>query len=71
MGTSLAPVESSVFALLAGFTNFGDAVSSYVGSYTLQALGLGGIGKGQVDNFRSVCLRTDLVLSHNGLQTHV
>eukprot|EP00667_Euglena_gracilis_P003861 EG_transcript_3875 len=44
-------VESSVFALLAGFTNFGDAVSSYVGSYTLQALGLGGIGKGQVDNF--------------------
>eukprot|EP00668_Euglena_longa_P017346 GGOE01021738.1.p1 GENE.GGOE01021738.1~~GGOE01021738.1.p1 ORF type:complete len:320 (-),score=80.87 GGOE01021738.1:408-1367(-) len=44
-------VESSVFALLAGFTNFGNVVSSYAGSYVLDVLGLGTIGMGQVDDF--------------------
>eukprot|EP00667_Euglena_gracilis_P021751 EG_transcript_23934 len=44
-------MEASVFALLAGFSNFGNIVSGYFGAFVLTLLGLDAIGKGQVDDF--------------------
>jgi len=45
-------LESTVFALLAGLSNYGNTIASYIGSYVLQVIGLGEIGKGGVDVFR-------------------
>eukprot|EP00667_Euglena_gracilis_P005147 EG_transcript_5174 len=45
-------VESTVFSLLAGFSNFGTTISMYLGAYVLDWIGLGDIGKGPVDDFR-------------------
>eukprot|EP00668_Euglena_longa_P017466 GGOE01021876.1.p1 GENE.GGOE01021876.1~~GGOE01021876.1.p1 ORF type:complete len:640 (-),score=180.93 GGOE01021876.1:225-2144(-) len=45
-------VESTVFSLLAGFSNFGLTISWYLGAYVLDWIGLGNIGKGEVDDFR-------------------
>jgi hypothetical protein len=44
-------LEASVFALLAGFSNFGGIVSGYMGAYVLTLLGMGAIGEGRVDDF--------------------
>eukprot|EP00668_Euglena_longa_P004609 GGOE01005379.1.p1 GENE.GGOE01005379.1~~GGOE01005379.1.p1 ORF type:complete len:613 (-),score=226.53 GGOE01005379.1:285-2123(-) len=44
-------MEASVFALLAGFSNFGNIVSGYFGAFVLTLLGLDAIGKGKVDDF--------------------
>lgn len=49
---SLDAVESTVFALLAGFSNFGYVVSSYLGAYVLDYIGMADIGKGAEDDFR-------------------
>eukprot|EP00667_Euglena_gracilis_P004274 EG_transcript_4298 len=49
----LCPVgaESTVFALLAGYSNFGSSIASYLGAYVQDWLGLGNIGSGEVDDF--------------------
>lgn len=44
-------VESTAFALLAGFSNFGSSISGYLGAYALDWLGLGDIGSGTTDDF--------------------
>eukprot|EP00668_Euglena_longa_P004893 GGOE01005734.1.p1 GENE.GGOE01005734.1~~GGOE01005734.1.p1 ORF type:complete len:628 (+),score=126.49 GGOE01005734.1:124-1884(+) len=44
-------VEASVFALLAGFSNFGMTVASYLGAYSLSLVGMDGIGGEEVDDF--------------------
>eukprot|EP00669_Euglena_mutabilis_P008041 TRINITY_DN3194_c0_g1_i3.p1 TRINITY_DN3194_c0_g1~~TRINITY_DN3194_c0_g1_i3.p1 ORF type:complete len:619 (+),score=242.09 TRINITY_DN3194_c0_g1_i3:29-1858(+) len=44
-------MEASVYALLAGFSNFGGIVSGYMGAYVLTLLGMGAIGEGEVDDF--------------------
>ena len=41
-------VESTVFALLAGFSNFGGSISGYLGAYILDWIGMGDIGQGKV-----------------------
>lgn len=46
-------VESTVFALLAGFSNFGGVVSKYLGASALELIGMGNIGKGPVDDFQN------------------
>jgi len=44
-------VESTVFALLAGFSNYGGVISNYLGAAVLSYIGMGNIGKGAVDDF--------------------
>jgi len=50
-GGGCRPVESTVFALLAGFSNYGLVVSAYVGAYALEWIGLAAIGTGPIDDF--------------------
>eukprot|EP00667_Euglena_gracilis_P005817 EG_transcript_5859 len=45
-------VESTVFSLLAGFSNFGMTIAAFLGAYALELIGLGDIGSGEVDEFR-------------------
>ena len=52
-------MEASVFALLAGFANFGNTMAGYVGAYALTMIGMEDIGKGEEDDFSQawkVCL---------------
>jgi len=44
-------IESTVFALLTGFSNFGLTVGSFVGAFALQGIGMANIGAGDVDDF--------------------
>jgi len=44
-------VEASVFALLAGFSNFGMTIASYLGAYALTLVGMADIGQGPEDDF--------------------
>eukprot|EP00667_Euglena_gracilis_P005873 EG_transcript_5913 len=44
-------MEATVFALLAGFSNFGLTISGYLGAYVLQLTGMDRIGQGTEDDF--------------------
>eukprot|EP00667_Euglena_gracilis_P021348 EG_transcript_23349 len=48
-----AGVESTVYSLLAGYSNFGMTIGNYLGAFCLEHLGLGDVGKGDVDVFRN------------------
>ena len=44
-------IEATVFAMLAGFANFGAILAGYIGAYVLTLLGLDQVGKGTHDDF--------------------
>jgi len=44
-------IEASVYALLAGFSNFGRTIAGYLGAYALTLVGMDHIGTGEVDDF--------------------
>jgi len=44
-------LEASVFALLAGFSNFGNTIAGFLGAYALTLLGMDDIGRGRIDDF--------------------
>jgi len=44
-------IEATVYALLAGFSNFGRTIAGYLGAYALTLVGMDHIGTGEVDDF--------------------